>query len=622
MLNIRSFSGSYRGKEFHLAKYFLFLCICSLGYSQSLWQKTSFPDSISVISIAFDSSSNIIYAGTNLYGIYKSTDKGNSWIEKNNGIYGYKIVRELFVYHQNVFAGTEGTLFKSTNMGNSWHAINIGANTIACMTNSRRGDIFAGALQGGMFKSTDEGTSWERIAYFGANAILFDSTENIYANRTSEVYRSSNYGATWQFTAYLRNGPANYPIHCGIMTQSDQIILGTYEGGVYFSPDHASTFITRNSGLNHPDISDLLADEGDHISAITFLRGYYVSIDEAAHWKDLSDGLGNDEPMRLTTDSEGYLYLATYYGGIYRSKFTLSKFLPADRIKKYYKQPNSFTTDSILVKNKSDSTLIVSDVSSNDPVFIVHTQNFSLDPNDSIYFVYSYNPDHRGVNVGKITFRNNSILDSEIVFLEGYSGIPVMQIPFYTLSFGNCYLNEQKDSLMTIKNIGVDTLFVDSINISYTAFGCSYNKTILTPGDSLFLKLSFKPEALTIYKADLVLYSNNYSSPDTIMLAGSGISNPSETKEFEQISAFQLFQNYPNPFNPETKIRYSTSHTSRVFIKIYDVLGREITTLVNEEKPAGIYEISWDGANLPSGLYFYQIRAGELIQAKKMILLK
>jgi hypothetical protein len=86
--------------------------------------------------------------------------------------------------------------------------------------------------------------------------------------------------------------------------------------------------------------------------------------------------------------------------------------------------------------------------------------------------------------------------------------------------------------------------------------------------------------------------------------------------------AFELEQNYPNPFNPSTKINYSVPQLSQVQIKVFDVLGNEIETLVNEEKPAGTYELTWNAANLPSGVYFYRIQAGSFIDTKKMILLK
>jgi len=85
---------------------------------------------------------------------------------------------------------------------------------------------------------------------------------------------------------------------------------------------------------------------------------------------------------------------------------------------------------------------------------------------------------------------------------------------------------------------------------------------------------------------------------------------------------FLLSQNYPNPFNPNTQIEYSIPKSSQVIVKIFNTLGEEIETLVNEEKPVGTYEVNWNAANLPSGVYFYRLQAGDFVQTRKMILLK
>ena len=87
-------------------------------------------------------------------------------------------------------------------------------------------------------------------------------------------------------------------------------------------------------------------------------------------------------------------------------------------------------------------------------------------------------------------------------------------------------------------------------------------------------------------------------------------------------NTFNLFQNYPNPFNPSTTIRFELPFSGLATLKIYDVLGNEITTLVNEDKPVGEYEIEFNGSQLSSGVYFYQLKSGNFIQTKKMILVK
>jgi hypothetical protein len=87
-------------------------------------------------------------------------------------------------------------------------------------------------------------------------------------------------------------------------------------------------------------------------------------------------------------------------------------------------------------------------------------------------------------------------------------------------------------------------------------------------------------------------------------------------------SDYELRNNYPNPFNPGTVISYWLPVSGEVTVKVYDALGREVTTLVNENKSAGGYKIKFEAGNLPSGIYFYQLKAGTFIQTKKMILLK
>ncbi len=87
-------------------------------------------------------------------------------------------------------------------------------------------------------------------------------------------------------------------------------------------------------------------------------------------------------------------------------------------------------------------------------------------------------------------------------------------------------------------------------------------------------------------------------------------------------SLFKLFDNYPNPFNPSTTVRYSIPEASFTSIKIYDALGNEVSSLVNETKQAGTYEVEFKASDLSSGIYYYTIQAGSFIETKKMILLR
>ena len=113
----------------------------------------------------------------------------------------------------------------------------------------------------------------------------------------------------------------------------------------------------------------------------------------------------------------------------------------------------------------------------------------------------------------------------------------------------------------------------------------------------------------------LIWDEENWPVVDNTMRVG-------EIKRSSTPGDFVLYQNYPNPFNPKTKIIYSVPSANFVTLKVYDLLGREVITLINEEKPAGIYQVELDASDFSSGIYFYRIKANNFIQTKKMILLR
>jgi hypothetical protein len=100
--------------------------------------------------------------------------------------------------------------------------------------------------------------------------------------------------------------------------------------------------------------------------------------------------------------------------------------------------------------------------------------------------------------------------------------------------------------------------------------------------------------------------------------------SPSDVQEInsETPASYLLQQNYPNPFNPSTKINYSIPAISFITLKVYDVLGNEVATLLNEEKPAGSYEVDFSASGLTSGIYFYKLTAGSFVETKKMLMIK
>ena len=124
-------------------------------------------------------------------------------------------------------------------------------------------------------------------------------------------------------------------------------------------------------------------------------------------------------------------------------------------------------------------------------------------------------------------------------------------------------------------------------------------------------------------------YHNNgdggplFGSPLAIMFGKDPYVLPVELPPFKMNFKYFLAQNYPNPFNPNTRINYSLQKAGKITIKIYDILGREIETLLNDYQATGIHSIQFTANHgLPSGVYFYKIQAGDFVQVKKMVLIK
>ncbi|MGO9481501.1 MAG: T9SS type A sorting domain-containing protein [Candidatus Kryptoniota bacterium] len=129
-----------------------------------------------------------------------------------------------------------------------------------------------------------------------------------------------------------------------------------------------------------------------------------------------------------------------------------------------------------------------------------------------------------------------------------------------------------------------------------------------TGGDTTTFPTTFDPE--TKYPSEATAYTKVAQVTDV------------KTNVSEMPKSFGLFQNYPNPFNPSTKINYQLPLNSIVTLKIYDVLGREVETLINERQAAGSHSAAFNASSLPSGVYFYHLQAGSYSATKKLLLLK
>lgn len=241
--------------------------------------------------------------------------------------------------------------------------------------------------------------------------------------------------------------------------------------------------------------------------------------------------------------------------------------------------------------------------------------NCSFDGTDIGIRIKSYRS--RGGNVRGITYKNLTMKNVRypILFSEYYPEIPSQNDPAQTITDKTPYYHD-----ITVENL--------------TAINCTYGGLIIGLPETPMTNISLKNVHISA-TTGLRIRNATVDTANTSIIVPSGvpfirevngiIKSGNTAVENETIAvSFRLSQNYPNPFNPETVIRYQIPVNSYVTLKVYDVIGKEVVTLVDEFKSAGVYNstINTQHSSLSSGIYFYQLRAGNYINTKKMLLLK
>ena len=195
----------------------------------------------------------------------------------------------------------------------------------------------------------------------------------------------------------------------------------------------------------------------------------------------------------------------------------------------------------------------------------------------------------------------------------------------YEINFEDLAVNSSSIKKFIVTNNSDDTLMIKKYYTRTSEFSLTDEfPIVLEPHGIRIIHVKFSPDRSGTLSDNiyLMVYRENEMIAQSIKVNGTVFSQAANVIRDNQPLTFGLQQNYPNPFNPATKIEYQIPEGSFVTIKLYDVLGNEITSLVNEEKQAGSYEVEFDASNLPSGIYVYQLKADKFVETKKMVLLK
>ena len=352
------------------------------------------------------------------------------------------------------------------------------------------------------------------------------------------------------------------------------IFAGSYGGGVFLSTDNGESWNPVNNGLDLNVTS--LAVSGSNIFAGTLsgaTGGVYLSTDNGNSWTPVNNGLYTDIVSLAVFDTN--LFAGTWEG-VYLSTNNGANWafsgLGLESITEFASSGSNLFAGGygLYLSTNNGTTWTESELGMGISDLAVSGTNIFAGTESGIYL---------STDDGTSWKQANNGLTNWFVLSLAVSGINT-----FTGTKGGVFLSTNNGT--DWKEIGLTNYWVFALFVSGT------NLFAGTYGAGIWRRpLSEVITALDDYQATL------------------------PTK-------YALSQNYPNPFNPTTVINYSVPKQSFVTIKVFDILGREVITLVNEEKAAGEYSVNFNAANLGSGIYFHTMKAGSFTDTKKMVVLK
>lgn len=535
------------------------------------------------------SNSNITYAlytnGSIIIGLYKTTDFGDSWVnvdsdgELGGGVGGFSWyfgqVRVSPTNPEMVYVLDQGFM-RSTNGGNSWSvSFQTHVDHHALAFNPNNSNWIIDGNDGGINISTNAGVSWGSHAFIPATQFYEIGLD---ANNPEKIYGGTQDNGTnrtpdggidnWQ---HIFGGDGFYVIvdH----TNPNIIFAESQFGNLGKSTNGGNSFSNATNGINGSQPTNwstpVVMDPNDNNILYYGTDRVYRTMNSAGNWTaisdDLTDGIPGTRLGTVTTIAVAPGNSDVIYAGTDDSHVWVTSDFGSTWIDISGTLPTRWVT-RVIVDPVDENIIYVtfSGLKWRDP----QPHVFRSSDMGATWSDISSNLPDAPVNAFAVDNNNQSVL---------YVGNDV-----------GMYVSSNTGDSWEFLGEGLPIVTVGDIKIHPTA-------NFLVAGT----------HGRSMYKIDLDLVT--------------GIKTD---KENNLLNSFVLEQNYPNPFNPSTTIQYSVVSQQFVVLKIYDVLGNEIITLVNEEKPAGIYEIMFNAQVLTSGVYFYTLEVGNFIQTKKMILLR
>ena len=576
--------------------------------------------------------SNVFAAASSPSGVFQSTDGGRNWKEIDSGLTDMcHSVYALAVSGSNLYVGTDIGVFVLTHKGTAWTQVYSGpANTVVKALLVSDADLFAGTA-GGVDRSTDNGKSWSEagaaMAMRPVSALAILGNGLVAGTESSGIFRSTDRGATW---AAASAGLGDSTIH-GLGASGTSLFAGTNHG-VFVSGNGGLLWQESNTGITNGQVNALTSIGTDLFAGTA--NGVYRSAGESAGWErlgpsgyvttlatsgtDLLAGRANPDGAFLSTDygaswneidsglltpgamteiltfafSDTNIFAGTYAQGIFRST----------------DEGNAWTP----VNNGLSSTRAFRAI-------VVHGPDIFAGTRDGVFL-----STNSGASWASVGFESPPVVNTLL-----FAGTDLFAGTYY--------------GAFRLDDGGMDWIPVDSGLAGNDVQALSvFGRTVFAGTDSGVFATTDRGTHWTSISSGMPPRSVSgitaNTSVLTLLVSGSdlvaGTANLGVWRRpLSEITAVEkrtgtvpevcsLRQNYPNPFNPSTVISYHLPAVVHVTVKLYDLLGRDVATLVNERQGPGDHSVTLNAVHLTSGVYFCRMQAGTYRGVKKLMLVR
>ena len=273
----------------------------------------------------------------------------------------------------------------------------------------------------------------------------------------------------------------------------------------------------------------------------------------------------------------------------------------------------------VTISNNGNDTLKISNISSPVGSFSARPTSATIPPGKSFPDTILFTPTSGGNWNTSMVVYSNAPTSPDSIKVTGFGLSYGLRLSTARVDVGLVLLGKHKDTTFTITNTGSDTLKITGISSSAQGITTRPTTFSISPNGFATDTIRFSPTILGPVLGSIIVASNAPTSQDSIKVTASGVTATTGIEQDGVPISFELKQNYPNPFNPSTTISYSLPKTANVSLRIFNTLGQEVALLLSEPRSPGYYQVQWN-ANVPSGIYFYRLQAGEFVETKKMIL--